>query len=464
LANEEVVDGVSERGGHPVIRKPMRQWMLKITAYADRLLEDLDELEWPESIKEMQRNWIGRSEGAELNFSILDGEGRETDKEITVYTTRPDTLFGATYMVVAPEHQLLSYFVTAEQKQQVEEYKDFASRKSDLERTELQKDKTGVFTGCYAKNPANGDAIPIWVADYVLARLVWSNCLHCLEMNLCETENVVICDSYGTGAIMAVPAHDTRDNEFALKYNIPIKWVVRNEANSSDDAKQVYPGLGIIENSSTLETGLDINQLSSKEAALKVIEWAERTGNGKKKVNYKLRDWLFARQRYWGEPIPILILDESGETIAISESELPLTLPELNDFTPTGTGEPPLSKAVSWVNTVDPSTGKPAKRETSTMPQWAGSCWYYLRFMDPKNPEALVDKEKEKYWSPVDVYVGGAEHAVLHLLYSRFWHKVLYDIGVVSTKEPFKCVINQGIILGEVSRLLHRLFQIYSFR
>ncbi|KAG7557606.1 Aminoacyl-tRNA synthetase class Ia [Arabidopsis suecica] len=425
LANEEVVDGVSERGGHPVIRKPMRQWMLKITAYADRLLEDLDELEWPESIKEMQRNWIGRSEGAELNFSILDGEGRETDKKITVYTTRPDTLFGATYMVVAPEHHLLSYFVTEEQRQQVEEYKDFASRKSDLERTELQKDKTGVFTGCYAKNPANGDAIPIWVADYVLA-------------------------SYGTGAIMAVPAHDTRDNEFALKYNIPIKWVVKNEADSSDDAKQVYPGLGIIENSSSSETGLDINQLSSKEAGLKVIEWAERTGNGKKKVNYKLRDWLFARQRYWGEPIPILILDESGETIAVSESELPLTLPELNDFTPTGTGEPPLSKAVSWVNTVDPSTGKPAKRETSTMPQWAGSCWYYLRFMDPKNPEALVDKEKEKYWSPVDVYVGGAEHAVLHLLYSRFWHKVLYDIGVVSTKEPFKCVINQGIILGEV--------------
>ncbi|KAJ4905737.1 tRNA synthetase class I family protein [Raphanus sativus] len=425
LANEEVVDGVSERGGHPVIRKPMRQWMLKITAYADRLLDDLDELEWPESIKEMQRNWIGRSEGAELNFTILDGEGQETDKGITVYTTRPDTLFGATYMVVAPEHHLLSYFVTPEQKQQVEEYKDFASRKSDLERTELQKEKTGVFTGCYAKNPANGDAIPIWVADYVLA-------------------------SYGTGAIMAVPAHDTRDNEFALKYNIPIKWVVRNEASSSDDAKQVYAGVGVIENSSSVETGLDINQLSSKEAALKVIEWAERTGNGKKKVNYKLRDWLFARQRYWGEPIPILILDESGETIAVSESELPLTLPELNDFTPTGTGEPPLSKAVSWVNTVDPATGKPAKRETSTMPQWAGSCWYYLRFMDPKNPEALVDKEKEKYWSPVDVYVGGAEHAVLHLLYSRFWHKVLYDIGVVSTKEPFKCVINQGIILGEV--------------
>ncbi|XP_010496176.1 PREDICTED: leucine--tRNA ligase, chloroplastic/mitochondrial isoform X1 [Camelina sativa] len=425
LANEEVVDGVSERGGHPVIRKPMRQWMLKITAYADRLLEDLDDLEWPESIKEMQRNWIGRSEGAELNFSILDGKGQETDKKITVYTTRPDTLFGATYMVVAPEHHLLSYFVTSDQKQQVEEYKDFASRKSDLERTELQKEKTGVFTGCYAKNPANGDAVPIWVADYVLA-------------------------SYGTGAIMAVPAHDTRDNEFALKYNIPIKWVVKNEAASCDDAKQVYPGLGMIENSSSLETGLDINQLSSKEAALKVTEWAERTGNGNKKVNYKLRDWLFARQRYWGEPIPILILDESGETIAVSESELPLTLPELNDFTPTGTGEPPLSKAVSWVNTVDSTTEKPAKRETSTMPQWAGSCWYYLRFMDPKNTEALVDKEKEKYWSPVDVYVGGAEHAVLHLLYSRFWHKVLYDIGVVSTKEPFKCVINQGIILGEV--------------
>ncbi|XP_010529456.1 PREDICTED: leucine--tRNA ligase, chloroplastic/mitochondrial [Tarenaya hassleriana] len=425
LANEEVVDGVSERGGHPVIRKPMRQWMLKITAYADRLLEDLEELDWPESIKEMQRNWIGRSEGAELEFLVLDAEGQESGTKITVYTTRPDTLFGATYLVVAPEHHSLLSFASAEQRQQVEEYKDLASRKSDLERTELQKEKTGVFTGCYARNPANGDAIPIWVADYVLA-------------------------SYGTGAIMAVPAHDTRDYEFALKYNIPIKWVVKsNEANSGDPGT-VFTGVGTIENSSNLQTGLNINQMSSKEAASTVIEWAEKTGNGMRKVNYKLRDWLFARQRYWGEPIPVLFSDDTGETIPVPESELPLILPELDDFTPTGTGEPPLAKAVSWVNTMDPTLGKPAKRETSTMPQWAGSCWYYLRFMDPRNSEALVDKRKEKYWSPVDVYVGGAEHAVLHLLYSRFWHKVLYDVGVVSTKEPFKCVINQGIILGEV--------------
>ncbi|KAL4313587.1 hypothetical protein GQ457_01G043200 [Hibiscus cannabinus] len=425
LANEEVVDGVSERGGHPVIRKPMRQWMLKITAYADRLLEDLDELEWPESIKEMQRNWIGRSEGAEVEFCVLDSDGTETDMKITVYTTRPDTIFGATYLVVAPEYTLLSSIVSTKQRESVEEYQEIASRKSDLERTELQKEKTGVFSGCYAKNPTSGEPIPIWVADYVLG-------------------------SYGTGAIMAVPAHDARDHEFASKFDIPIKWVVTPNNGSCIESGKAYSGEGIVMNSSNMNVGLDINGLSSKEAAFKVIEWAEKNGKGKKKVNYKLRDWLFARQRYWGEPIPVIFLEESGESIPVLETELPLTLPELDDFTPSGTGEPPLSKAVSWVKTIDPSSGKPAMRETNTMPQWAGSCWYYLRFMDPKNSNELVDKAKEKYWSPIDVYVGGAEHAVLHLLYSRFWHKVLYDIGVVSTKEPFKCVINQGIILGEV--------------
>ncbi|XP_059285940.1 leucine--tRNA ligase, chloroplastic/mitochondrial [Lycium ferocissimum] len=425
LANEEVVDGVSERGGHPVIRKPMRQWMLKITAYADRLLEDLDDLDWPESIKEMQRNWIGRSEGAELDFVVINGNSQEEEKRITVYTTRPDTIFGATYLVLAPEHPLLSSLLSEAQRKHVEEYRELASKKSDLERTELQKEKTGVFTGCYAKNPANGQAVPIWVADYVLG-------------------------SYGTGAIMAVPAHDTRDFEFAMKYSIPISWVVRPDDGDCGNVERPYSGEGSMINSSCSETGLDINGLPSKEAASRVIQWLEKSGNGKKKVNYKLRDWLFARQRYWGEPIPVIFLDDSGEGIPVSETELPLTLPELDDFTPTGTGEPPLAKADSWVITKDPLSGKPARRETNTMPQWAGSCWYYLRFMDPKNSSALVEKAKEQYWGPVDVYVGGAEHAVLHLLYARFWHKVLYDIGAVSTKEPFKCVINQGIILGEV--------------
>ncbi|KAM6585672.1 hypothetical protein CsatB_012674 [Cannabis sativa] len=425
LANEEVVDGVSERGGHPVIRKPMRQWMLRITEYADRLLEDLDDLDWPESVKDMQRNWIGKSEGAEMEFSVLDSDGQEKDIKIKIYTTRPDTIFGATYLVVAPEHPLLQSFMTADQSKNVEEYIDIASRKSDLERTELQKEKTGVFSGCYAKNPVNGEAIPIWVADYVLG-------------------------SYGTGAIMAVPAHDTRDYEFASKYDIPIRWVVTPDDEKIGDSGKAFPGEGVVINSMSSKFGLDINGLSSKEAASKVIEWAEKNGKGKKQVNYKLRDWLFARQRYWGEPIPVIFLDVSGESVPLSETELPLILPELDDFTPTGTGEPPLSKAKSWVKTTDPLSGKPAQRETSTMPQWAGSCWYYLRFMDPSNSKELVAKSKEKYWGPVDVYVGGAEHAVLHLLYARFWHKVLYDIGVVSTKEPFKCVINQGIILGEV--------------
>ncbi|KVH96767.1 Aminoacyl-tRNA synthetase, class 1a, anticodon-binding [Cynara cardunculus var. scolymus] len=389
LANEEVVDGVSERGGHPVIRKPMRQWMLKITAFADRLLEDLDDLDWPESIKEMQRNWIGKSEGAEVEFCVLSRDGQDTDKKIIVYTTRPDTIFGVTYLVLAPEHSLLLSVVSETQQNIVEEYKEVASRKSDLERTELQKEKSGVFSGCYARNPVNGEAIPIWVADYVLG-------------------------SYGTGAIMAVPAHDTRDHEFALKYNIPIHWVVTSDERS-DDFEKPYAGEGDVINSSSSTSGLNINGLRSKEAAAKVIEWVERTGNGNRKVNYKLRDWLFARQRYWGEPIPVVFLDDNGEIVPIPETELPLTLPELDDFTPTGTGDPPLSKAVSWVKTVESSSGKPSRRETNTMPQWAGSCWYYLRFMDPKNSTQLVDKKKEKYWSPVDVYVGGAEHAVQYM-------------------------------------------------
>ncbi|EPS60350.1 hypothetical protein M569_14453, partial [Genlisea aurea] len=405
---------------------PMRQWMLKITAYADQLLDDLDDLDWPESVKEMQRNWIGRSEGAELQFKVVDMDGLETEFKFTVYTTRPDTIFGATYLVLAPEHPLLTTVVSEAQRKDAEEYKELSSRKSDLERTELQKEKTGVFSGCYARNPANGNAIPVWVADYVLG-------------------------SYGTGAIMAVPAHDTRDHEFALKYGIPVTGVVTPDSNGSFSySEKPYTGEGTMVNSASPISGLVISGLPNKVAASRVIDWLEETGNGMKKVNYKLRDWLFARQRYWGEPIPVVFSEDTGECIPISEAELPLTLPELDDFTPTATGEPPLAKAVSWVKVFDQACGKSLRRETNTMPQWAGSCWYYLRFMDPRNSEALVDKSKEMYWSPVDVYVGGAEHAVLHLLYARFWHKVLYDIGVVSTKEPFKCVINQGIILGEV--------------
>ncbi|KAL6627537.1 hypothetical protein ACP70R_031263 [Stipagrostis hirtigluma subsp. patula] len=410
LANEEVIDGVSERGGYPVIRKPMRQWMLRITSYADRLLKDLDDLDWPESIKEMQRNWIGRSEGAELEFSAVDKDGHNLGANL--------------YLVVAPEHVLLSSLTSEEQRVHVDEYKELAARKSELERTDLQKEKTGVFSGSYAKNPATGEIIPIWVADYVLG-------------------------SYGTGAIMAVPAHDSRDHEFAVKYKLPIIRVV-SPSNGNCDPGEAYADEGIMINSSSSSSGLNINGMLSKDAALKVIEWVESNGFGMKKVNYKLRDWLFARQRYWGEPFPVIYIDDTDEMVPLSENELPLTLPELDDFTPTGTGEPPLTKATNWVRTIDPTSGKPARRETSTMPQWAGSCWYYLRFMDPKNPSILVDKAKERYWGPVDIYVGGAEHSVLHLLYARFWHKVLYDIGVVSTKEPFKCLINQGLILGEV--------------
>lgn len=427
LSNEEVIDGLSERGSHPVIRKPMRQWMLKITQYADRLVEDLDDLDWPESIKDMQRNWIGRSEGAELGFPILDGNGTLRDLNVRVYTTRPDTLCGATYLVVGPEHPLLQQITSDDQKQAVAEYVEAASKKTDLERTELQKVKTGVFTGTYARNPATAEAIPIWVADYVLG-------------------------GYGTGAIMAVPAHDSRDFEFAKAFDLPMRLVVSPNDGKEWDQEKAYSGDGKLVNSSY---EIDINGLSTSEAASKVIHWLEQNGFGTKKVNYKLRDWLFARQRYWGEPFPLLLL-ENGEIKAVPESDLPVTLPEIDEFTPTGTGEPPLAKATSWVNTTDPESGKPARRETNTMPQWAGSCWYYLRFIDPKNPNALVDPEKERYWGPVDLYVGGAEHSVLHLLYARFWHKVLYDIGVVSTKEPFQCLVNQGMILGEVEYTVFR--------
>ena len=408
LANEEVIDGKSERGGHPVVRKPMKQWNLKITAYADRLLEDLEELDWPESIKDMQRNWIGRSEGAEVNFQI-DGH----DEHFTVFTTRPDTLFGATYTVLAPEHKLVQKITTPEQKQAVEKYLEEVTSKSDLERTDLAKDKTGVFTGAYAINPVNGVKVPIWIADYVLA-------------------------TYGTGAIMAVPAHDERDYEFATKFNLEIIEVVAG----GDVTKEAYTGDGLHVNSDFL------NDLNKEEAISKMIQWLEEKGVGTKKVTYRLRDWLFSRQRYWGEPIP-LIHWEDGTMTAVPEEELPLVLPVTKEIKPSGTGESPLANIEDWVNVVDPATGKKGRRETNTMPQWAGSCWYYLRFIDAHNEQALADPEKLKEWLPVDIYIGGAEHAVLHLLYARFWHKFLYDIGVVPTKEPFQKLFNQGMILGE---------------
>ncbi|AZQ45854.1 MULTISPECIES: leucine--tRNA ligase [Bacillus] len=408
LANEEIIDGKSERGGHPVERRPMRQWMLKITAYGDRLLEDLDELDWPESLKDMQRNWIGRSEGAEVHFNI-DG----TDEKFTVFTTRPDTLFGATYCVLAPEHALVAEITTAEQKEAVEAYINAVKMKSDLERTELAKEKTGVFTGAYAVNPVNGEKLPIWIADYVLA-------------------------TYGTGAVMAVPAHDERDYEFASVFNLPMKEVVKG----GDITKEVYTGDGAHVNSAFLDG------LNKEEAIAKMIEWLEVTSAGNQKVTYRLRDWLFSRQRYWGEPIPVIHW-EDGTMTAVKEEELPLVLPKTENIRPSGTGESPLANIEEWVNVVDPVTGKKGRRETNTMPQWAGSCWYYLRYIDPNNSEALVDPEKVKQWLPVDIYIGGAEHAVLHLLYARFWHKVLYDIGVVPTKEPFQQLFNQGMILGE---------------
>ena len=407
LANEEVIDGRSERGNHPVVRKPMRQWMLKITEYAERLLEDLEELDWPESIKDMQRNWIGKSVGAEAVFAI-DGH----DASLVVFTTRPDTLFGATYCVVAPEHELVDVIVTDEQRDAVNAYREAAARKSDLERTDLAKDKTGVFTGAYAINPVSGAKVPIWVADYVLA-------------------------GYGTGAIMAVPGHDQRDWEFARKFGLPIVEVVQG----GDIEKEAFVGDGPHVNSDFL------NGLNNAEAIDAMIKHLEETGKGSRKVSYRLRDWLFSRQRYWGEPIPILHL-EDGTMKTVPEDQLPLLLPDVDQIRPSGTGESPLAVVTDWVETVDPETGMKARRETNTMPQWAGSCWYYLRFIDPHNDKEICSKEKQREWLPVDLYIGGAEHAVLHLLYARFWHKVLYDLGVVETKEPFQKLVNQGMILG----------------
>ena len=408
LSNEEVIDGKSERGGHPVERRPMRQWVLKITEYAEQLIDDLDILDWPESLKAMQRNWIGKSVGAEIDFKI---EG--TDKVFTVFTTRADTVFGVSYCVLAPEHKLVEEIVTEGQKAAVEEYLDIVKRKSDLERTDLNKDKTGVFTGAYAINPVNGEKVELWIADYVLA-------------------------SYGTGAVMAVPAHDERDYEFATKFNLPIKAVIE------DNGEVVVPFYG---DGKHINSDF-INGLNNEEAIAKVIEFLEENKVGRSKVTYKLRDWLFSRQRYWGEPIPIIHW-EDGTMTTVPDSELPLLLPETDNIKPSGTGESPLANIEEWLNVVDPETGKKGKRETNTMPQWAGSCWYYLRYIDPHNDEMFADPEKLKYWLPVDVYIGGAEHAVLHLLYARFWHKVLYDLGLVPTREPFQKLFNQGMILAE---------------
>ena len=407
VANEEVIDGKTERGGYPVYRVPMRQWVLKITAYADRLIDDLDLVDWPESVKEMQRNWIGRSVGAAVYFKVAGQE----DKQIEVFTTRCDTLFGASYVTLAPELDLVDEITTPEQKAAVKAYQEAASRRSDLERTDLNKDKTGVFTGAYAINPVNGAKLPIWISDYVLA-------------------------SYGTGAVMAVPAHDERDWEFAKKFDLPIKRVLAG----SDLTEGAYTGDGEHVNSAFLD-GLTI-----EAAKTKMLEWLEANGAGQKKVNYRLRDWIFSRQRYWGEPIPVIHWDD-GTTSLVPEDELPLTLPDTDDIKPSGTGESPLANIEEWVNVYD-ENGRHGLRDTNTMPQWAGSSWYWLRYTDPTNEQAFASKEALEYWSPVDLYVGGAEHAVLHLLYARFWHKFLYDLGVVPTPEPFMKLVNQGMILG----------------
>ena len=450
LANEEVKEGHCDRCGSPVTHKTIRQWILKITAYADDLIKDLDGLDWPESVKLMQKNWIGRSEGAEVDFTVADKDGKATDKKLTVYTTRPDTLFGATYMVLAPEHPMVKELTTEEQKAAVEKYIADASSKSDLERTDLAKDKTGVFTGSYGIDPVNGALVPIWIADYVLT-------------------------GHGTGAIMAVPAHDERDWDFAKKFNLPIIKVVASPEEvaslaDGDEAKgaalireaaknpeqykklaEAHPDVfSVAEKCTPAKDGYAINSEEfngkpTKEVIKTIITWLGEKGIGKKAVSYKLRDWIFSRQRYWGEPIPLIHCPECG-TVPVPEDQLPLELPDVKTYQPTGTGESPLAGIDSWVNCKCPKCGKDARRETNTMPQWAGSCWYYLRYIDPKNDKAFVDPEKEKYWMPVDLYVGGAEHAVLHLLYSRFWHKVLFDTGVVSTKEPFQRLINQGMI------------------
>jgi len=411
LANEEVREGKCDRCGARVVRKDLRQWILKITAYAERLLRDLDGLDWPESIKLMQRNWIGRSEGANVRFPLDGAEG-----EIEVYTTRPDTLFGATYMVLAPEHPLVQRITTQEHRGEVEAYIQEARMKSDLERTDLAKDKTGVFTGAYAVNPVNGEKIPVWISDYILI-------------------------SYGTGAIMAVPAHDERDFEFAKKFGLPIIQVVSRDG-SLYDLEEADVEEGIAVNSKAFDG------LTTAEFKHRITEWLEERGCGRRAVNYKLRDWVFSRQRYWGEPIPLVHCPECG-VVPVPYEDLPLLLPEVDSYQPTGTGESPLAAIEEWVRTNCPKCGGPARRETNTMPQWAGSCWYFLRYLDPDNTEELASPEKLEYWMPVDLYVGGAEHAVLHLLYSRFWHKVLYDMGAVNTEEPFSRLVNQGMILGE---------------
>jgi leucyl-tRNA synthetase len=413
LANEEVVGGVSERGGHPVIRKPLRQWMLRITKFADRLLGDLDGLDWSEGIKKLQADWIGKSVGAEVDFRVA-----RHDATIRVFTTRPDTLFGATYMVMAPEHKLVDAITTPDKKAAIEEYRKKAASKSDLDRTDLAKDKTGEFTGAYAINPVNGKEIPIWISDYVLI-------------------------SYGTGAIMSVPAHDDRDYEFAKKFNLPVITVVEpanpEEAKRVKETGECFTGDGLAVNSGEF-TGMTTAAFKEK-----VTKWLEQQNLGKKAVNYKLRDWIFSRQHYWGEPFPVTHVD--GSVMAMSESELPLVLPKAESYKPSATGESPLATIGEWLNVTLPD-GRKARRETNTMPQWAGSCWYYLRYLDPKNDVKAWEAEKEKYWMPVDLYIGGAEHAVLHLLYSRFWHKLLFDLGYVSTKEPFQKLVNQGMILG----------------
>jgi leucyl-tRNA synthetase len=449
LANEEVKEGRCERCGAIVTRKTIRQWILKITAYADRLLEDLDSLDWPESVKLMQRNWIGRSTGGEVNFPIADKDGKPTKDLLTVYTTRPDTLFGATYMVIAPEHPLVQKLTTPEQAPAVQAYIDLAAKKSDLERTDLAKTKTGVFSGSYAVDPLNGHTIPIWIADYVLI-------------------------SYGTGAIMAVPAHDERDWDFAKAFNLPITKVVasKKEIASLADGDE-KKGLEILKTAAadpaaykkltesrpdvfaaadtcTAADGYTINSgkftgMPTRNTIKNIISYLEKEGIGKKAVNYKLRDWVFSRQRYWGEPIPLVHCPKCG-TVPLDEKDLPLKLPDVKTYQPTGTGESPLAGITDWVNCTCPKCGGPAKRETNTMPQWAGSCWYYLRYLDPDNYTEFAAKDKINYWMPVDLYVGGAEHAVLHLLYARFWHKVLYDLGLVNTKEPFQRLVNQGMI------------------
>ncbi|MBI3010991.1 MAG: leucine--tRNA ligase [Candidatus Omnitrophica bacterium] len=433
LANEEVVEGRCERKDHPVERRPMRQWMLKITAYADALLAGLDSLDWPDHIKEMQRHWIGKSEGAEVWFGVearggaipdalLDGarvRRRDGKTELKIYTTRPDTLFGATYLVLAPEHPLVPSLATEQRRATIERYCREAARKDELERSDLAKEKTGAWTGAFAINPVNGEQIPVWIADYVLA-------------------------SYGTGAIMAVPAHDQRDLEFALAFGLDVRIVIMPEGHPLELAglTEAYTEPGRMHDCGSF-TGL-----RSEEAAGKIVEWLRSRGVGQAATNYKLRDWLFSRQRYWGEPIPLVHCRTCG-TVPLPESALPLTLPDIADFTPSGSAEPPLTKAAAWVNAACPRCRGPAQRETNTMPQWAGSCWYYLRYLDPRNDQRPWDAARERYWMPVDLYVGGAEHAVLHLLYARFWHKVLYDVGVVSTPEPFQKLVNQGLILGE---------------